>query len=81
MTDLASFAKENPTMVGTECWACHIPEAAELNRCKRDRIATVTHMVTWLIAERGYSEEEARRPRLTNHFQAKHHERWPEGRS
>lgn len=81
MADLASFAKESPAPIkGVRCWACHLPEAAELNAAKRDGTATVTQMVSWLIEDKGYSEDEARRPRLTNHFQGKHHERWPDGK-
>lgn len=81
MADLASFAKEAPTERGVRCWVCFIPEAAEINAAKRERTATVTQMVGWLVADKGYATEEARRPRLTNHFQARHHERWPDGRT
>lgn len=81
MPDLATFAKENPTYRGVPCWACHIPEAPEVNAAKRDKTATVAQMVAWLIAEKGYSEDDARPPRLTNHFQAGHHRLWPNGKS
>lgn len=82
MADLATFASEAPQPVrGVRCWACYLPEAAELNAAKRNNTATLPQMVAWLVEDRGYDPEEARRPRLTNHFQAQHHQRWPDGRA
>lgn len=82
MADLATFAKEKPQAVrGTPCWTCYLPEAAELNAAKTNGTASLPQMIAWLIEERGYTQDEARRPRLTNHFQSKHHERWPSGRT
>ena len=80
MADLITFAKTAPTR-RTACWLCSVPEAAEINAAKRERTATVTQMVAWMIHEQGYSEDEARVARFSNHFQAKHHERWPDGRT
>lgn len=82
MADLASFAKESPAATrGVPCWVCSIPEVAEINAAKTTGAATVTQMIAWLIEDRGYADTEARRPRLSNHFQSKHHELWPNGRT
>lgn len=77
---LSDFVQENPTERGTRCWLCYLPEAAEINAAKRDRTASVPQMIGWLVKERGYPEADVRPPRFTNHFQTKHHIRWPDGR-
>ena len=80
MADLSEFVEENPTVRGVRCWACYIPEAGEINSAKRDKTATVTQMIRWLVEKKGYSDIDARVPRLNNHFQQGHHTAYPDGR-
>lgn len=73
---LSDYAKANPVKPpGFRCWACTIPERAEIDQARRDGMA-VTVIREWLIREKGYAEDVASRPKLDRHFSTnRHHER------
>lgn len=66
--DLATFARTyRPGKPGMACWACTIPEAAEI--AKHYRGGTDPGVIrAWLIERRGYASIVATRNRLQRHL-------------
>jgi len=68
------------------CWLCQIPErsAIDKRRLRDDEIRrrtgnlhkglSVLQLAKWLVAERGYSPEEATPTKVRAHFDRDHHE-------
>ncbi len=54
------------------CWACSIPERAEVDAARSRGI--MPHLIrAWLIERRGYTKAQV--VRIGNHFDRGHHER------
>ena len=69
---LAAFAQTFTIRAGVPCWACGIPEAAEIAREYRAG-ARLSAIVAWLQQRRGYKPSVATASRVGNHL--RHHVR------
>jgi hypothetical protein len=70
---LAEFALEYKRP-GRVCWACGIPESAEINAARKAGGVSVPAMCKWLISKKGYTKDQATKAKLNYHFERDHHE-------
>lgn len=77
---LSEFSKRVPRSTGgTPCWACSIPEAAEINKAWNKNV-TRAQIARWLREEKGYPKNLPIEVRLHCHFSGnKHHLTRPNG--
>lgn len=60
---LSAYAVQNPAKRGgLACWACSIPERAEIDEARRGGVSINT-IRSWLITEKGYPEHEVTKGR------------------
>jgi hypothetical protein len=71
---LSSYVAANPSARGRACWACGIPQRAEIDAARRAGSASVTQMVGYL---RAAGHAAASRGKLESHFEGGHHVQAP----